>query len=153
VIGTGWWVWPLLLGLLPLLLALLALWLLYGALLLLLVWMVWLPRGRDVLVVYSNSPVWQRYFEEQVLPVLASRCVVLNWSERQRWRFSMPVLLFRCFGGEREFNPLAVVFQPFRWPRRFRFYKPFKAFKHGRPEEVERLRGELFELLDAIAPR
>jgi len=34
-------------------------------------------------------------------------------------------------------NPLAMVFQPFVWPRRFRFYAPFKAFKHGRPKEVE----------------
>jgi hypothetical protein len=42
------------------------------------------------------------------------------------------------FGG-RDFNPLAIVFQPLTWPRRFPFYRAFQAFKHGHPEEVERI--------------
>ena len=57
----------------------------------------------------------------------------------------------RFFGGTREFNPLAIVCQPLAWPRRFRFYKAFKAFKHGRPEEAEEMR-EFFKLLDDLAP-
>jgi hypothetical protein len=146
-----WWLWPLLLVLLPLVVVAGVLWLVAAVLLQLVVWLTWCPRGRYVLVVYSNSPTWQGYFEQNVLPTVGSRGVVLNWSDRKRWRYSLSVALFRFFGGTREFNPLAIVFQPLAWPRRFRFYKAFKAFKHGRPEEAENMRRELFKLLDDLA--
>jgi hypothetical protein len=123
-----------------------------AVLLLLVVWLTWSSRGRYALVVYSNSPIWQEYFEEHVLPAVGNRGVVLNWSERKQWPFALPVALFRFFGGTRDFNPLAVVFRPLAWPRRFRFYGPFQAFKHGRPQQVEDMRRELLELLDGLAP-
>jgi hypothetical protein len=147
-----WWLWPLLLVLLPLVMVAIVLWLVAAVLLQLVVWLTWCPRGRYVLVVYSNSPIWQEYFEAHVLPAVSSRGVVLNWSDRKRWQYSLPVSLFRLFGGTRDFNPLAIVFQPLTWPRRFPFYRAFQAFKHGRPEEVERIRRELLELLDELAP-
>ena len=147
-----WWLWPLLLVLLPLVVVAGVLWLVAAVLLQLVVWLTWCPRGRYALVVYSNSPIWQEYFEQNVLPALGSRGAVLNWSERTRWPYSLSVALFKCFGGTREFNPLAIVFQPLTWPRRFRFYKAFKTFKHGHPEEAEKMRRELFNLLDDLAP-
>jgi hypothetical protein len=147
-----WWVWPLLVVLLPLVVVVGVLWLMTAVLLLLVVWLTWSSRGRYALVVYSNSPIWQEYFEEHVLPAVGSRGVVLYWSERKQWRFSLPVALFRFFAGTREFNPLAVVFRPLAWPRRFRFYGPFQAFKHGRPQEVEDMRRDLLKLLDSLAP-
>jgi hypothetical protein len=147
-----WWGWPLLVVLLPLVVVVGVLWLVMAVLLQLAVWLAWCPRGRYVLVVYSNSPIWKEYFEQNVLPAVGSRGVVLNWSDRKQWSYSLSAALFRFFAGTREFNPLAIVFQPLTWPRRFRFYGPFKAFTHGRPEEVERMRLELFELLDRLAP-
>lgn len=147
-----WWGWPLLLVLLPFILVGLALWLIAAAFLLLIVWLSWCTRHRYALVVYSNSPLWQEYFEARVLPAIGRRGVVLNWSERKRWPYSLPVALFGFFAGSRDFNPLAIVFRPFAWPRRFRFHKAFVAFKHGRPEEVEKVRREFLDLLDALAP-
>ena len=147
-----WWALPLLVVLLPLVVVAGVLWLVMAVLLLLVVWLTWCSRGRYVLVVYSDSPIWQGYFEQNVLPAVGNRGVVLNWSDRKQWSYSLPVALFKLFAGTRNFNPLAIVFQPLTWPRRFRFYEPFKAFKHGRPEGVERMRLELFELLDQLAP-
>jgi hypothetical protein len=147
-----WWLWPLLLLLLPLVVVAGVLWLVAAVLLQLVVWLTWCPRGRYVLVVYSDSPIWQEYFEQNVLPAVGSRGVVLNWSDRKQWSYSLPVALFRFFAGTREFNPLAIVFQPLAWPRQFRFYGPFKAFKHGRPQEVEEMRSQLLEILDRLAP-
>jgi hypothetical protein len=147
-----WWGWPLLAVLLPFVVVAGVLRLVTAVFLLLVVWLTWCPRGRYVLVVYSNSPIWREYFEQNVIPTVGSRCVVLNWSDRKQWRYSVQVALFKLFAGTRNFNPLAIVFQPLRWPRRFRFYPAFQAFKHGRPEEVERMRLELFELLDQLAP-
>jgi hypothetical protein len=144
-----WWALPLLIVLLPLVVIAVLLWLISALLLLSVVWLTWCPRRRYALVVYSSSPIWQEYFETQVIPRLGERAAVLNWSERKRWTPSLPVMLFRVFGGAREFNPM--VFQPLVWPRQFRFYKAFRSFKHGRPEEVDKLRLEFFRLLDTLA--
>jgi hypothetical protein len=144
--------WPVLVVLLPLVIVVLTLWLLGALLVQIVVWATWCPRGRYALVVYSSSPIWCEYFQERVLPVVGSRAVVLNWSERSQWKFSLAVVLFKFFAGTREFNPLVMVFEPLTWVRRFRFYRPFRAFKHGRPEEVERLLGELRKVLDDVAP-
>ena len=51
------------------------------------------------------------------------------------------------FGGWREFNPLAVVFRPFRRTRTFRFWQPFRDFKHGHPEALHRMESEFFGLI------
>ena len=147
-----WWALPLLVILLPLVIVAAALWLAAAVILQLVVWTAWCSRGRYALVIYSNSPIWQEYFEEHVLPAVGDRGVVLNWSERKAWSYSLPVALFQFFGGRREFNPLAIVFQPLAWPRQFRFFSAFRAFKHGRPQEVEEMRRDLLELLDRLAP-
>jgi hypothetical protein len=61
----------------------------------------WHPKGKDLLLVYSNSPHWQLYVEEHWLPNWDRRAVVLNWSESDRRgrtagvrmrRFSEPLL-------------------------------------------------------------
>lgn len=111
------------------------------------IWNWWCARGRDVLFVYSDSPVWQDYIENNMLPHLRRRAVVLNWSQRRRWRLSLAVLAFSHFGGGQEFNPLAVVFRPFRFSRTFRFYRPFREFKHGKPEALLTVQRDFFDAL------
>jgi hypothetical protein len=71
---------------LPLAAVAIVLFLLYEAALYLLVWTCWLPRGKDILLVYSDSPIWHEYMATEVLPLVQKRAVVLNWSERQKWR-------------------------------------------------------------------
>lgn len=128
----------------PLVVAALAIYCLIGMLLHVVVWCWWCPRGRDMLFVYSNSPIWQEYVQQQLLPPLETRAVVLNWSERRNWRPSLAVWAFRYFGGSRAYNPIAIVFRPLRRTRTFRFYEPFHDLKHGKPERVERMTSELF---------
>ena len=144
--------WVVAIPFLPVLLAYVVIWLLCSLIwivcLHLLIWIWWCPRGRDVLFVYSDSPVWHDYVETQILPRLGDRAVVMNWSQRQHWRgVSLARLAFYHFGGDRQFNPLAVVFRPFRRTRKFRFYQPFRDFKHGRPETLHKMEGEFFGLI------
>ena len=109
-----------------------------------LIWLLWLPRGKDVLLVYSDSPIWHEYMTTQVLPLVPKRAVILNWSERSRWpKWSFAVHVFRSFGGRREFNPIVAVFRPFRRATVFRFWSAFKDWKRGYTEPVERLRNDL----------
>jgi hypothetical protein len=114
---------------------------LYRVLLYLLVWAMWLPRGKDVLFVSSNSPNRSEYMTTNILPHLSHRAVTLNWSERAQWRrWSLSVLVFRHFGGRREHCALVLIFRPLRPVRRFRFFAAFKAQKKGNPDALETLR-------------
>ena len=145
---TKWWHVTLLVLLLPVIIVSVAaaaiLSVLSTACLHLAIWTWWCLRGRDILFVYSESPIWHDYVEVNILPLLGERGVVLNWSERKRWPVSLSRLAFHHFGGRRHFNPLAVVFRPFRRTRTFRFWEPFREFKHGRPAALHALEQQFF---------
>ena len=68
--------------LVPLVATLLILHFVYRGILTLAIWAFWCTRGRDCLVVYSNSPIWQTRFEQNILPHLRARAAILNWSDR-----------------------------------------------------------------------
>jgi len=110
-----------------------------------LVWLWWMGRARRrVLFVYSDSPTWKGHIEANILPKLPANTVVLNWSNRARWaKFSLPVMLFRCFAGAYEFNPIGLVFERFDVVDRYRFWQPFRDAKHGRLESLQRVEAEL----------
>jgi hypothetical protein len=97
-----------------------------------------------VLVVLSESPIWHDYMLAEVLPLVRHRAGVLNWSERKKWpRWSLVRHVFRTFRGERNFNPLVIVFRPFRRAEVLRFWQAFQEWKHGHRESVERLKRQL----------
>jgi hypothetical protein len=119
----------------------------YGLILYFLVWFLWNGRGKDMLFVNSDSPIWQDYIRQNVLPKIEHRAIILNWSERQRWlaTWSLPALVFKHFiGAHREFNPSAIVFRPFRLHRTFRFWKPFQDWKHGNPATLQKIENEFY---------
>ena len=153
---TKWWHVVVVIPLLPMLIALgviaLIAFAVASACIHVVVWTWWCLRGRDILLVYSDSPIWRDYFEQNILPHLGDRAIVLNWSQRKHWRLTVARLAFSHFGGYRQFNPLAVVFRPFRRTRTFRFWKPFRDFKHGRPAALEKMELEFFSLIDVQRP-
>lgn len=107
-----------------------------------LVWIFWLPRGRDVLFVHSDSDHWKDFIDSEILPHIRHRAVVLNWSERRKWLGSMSLgpMLFRRFGGGRDFNPMGIRFRPFRPRRIYRFRKPILTWtEHGVRTELDGL--------------
>jgi hypothetical protein len=108
-------------------------------------------HGRNVLFVYSESPNWKPYIEEHILPHIASRAVVLNWSERSKWTRDDPweAEIFRHWGGRREFNPLALVFERSGDVRTFRFFEAFRDHKHGKSTDLKQLERELIEAVHA----
>ena len=144
-IGSAFLVLLILPIVLPLALITLTFWFSHRVALYGLIWLLWLPKGKDILFVSSDSPIWQEYMANQILPQIEERAIVLNWSERNRWSpFSFRAHVFRSFGGGREFNPLIVWFRPFRQARMYRFWPAFRDWKRGYKEPVERLSQELF---------
>lgn len=108
----------------------------------------WLPRGRDVLLVYSDSPIWQEYMTKQIIPLVASRAEILNWSERNRWSdWSLAVRVFRTYSGGKDFNPMVILFPPMGKARFFRFLPAFQDWKQGNPVSLEHMRQDLISRL------
>jgi len=127
----------------------LLLYFLYRLILLITVWIFWLPNGKNSLVIYSNSTIWKDDFENKILPQLDSNVVVMNWSERRLWRkYSLESMCFRAFSGRYEYNPIAMKFRLFRWVKRVRFFKAYKASKHGDNTLLEARKEELFSMLN-----
>lgn len=130
----------------PLIFVVLLLWLLTRIGLNFLVWILWCTRGKDILFIYSNSPIWHDYIEEHLIPYIKARSVLLNWSNRRHWfgALSLQSVVFRHFGGSKEYNPLAVYFRPFKPHRTFRFFNAFHDYKHGKPETLKRIESDFF---------
>lgn len=119
---------------------------LYGLLLCMAIWISW--GRRRVLFVYSDSPVWKDFVETEILPRIRDCAVVLNWSDRRNWnQWSLAALAFHRFAGSQDFNPVAMIFRPFRSVKVLRYWRAFKDFKHGKTQPVEKLNRELFSSL------
>jgi hypothetical protein len=131
----------------PIIIAAVLLWLLYGFILQVLAWCLWCTRGRRVLFVYSDSPIWHDYIEQRILPRVGNKAVLLNWSQHKRWKITLATLVFLHYSGYRAFNPMAIVFRPLWFTRKLRFYQPFLDYKHGKPEKVAEMEQTLFQLL------
>lgn len=128
--------------------------LLYSIVLRSTMWAVYCTRGVNVLFVYSDSPVWKDYLEAHIIPELPETALMLNWSQRSRWhRSTLPVRIFGHFGGSKNHCPLAIVFRPFRCTKVFRFWQPFRDWKHGKTDALESLQSELMRELDSLKPR
>jgi hypothetical protein len=124
----------------PILLAAVLCYATWGAILYMAIWLT--SKKQFVVFVYSDSPTWKDYMEGEILPYLQDQAVILNWSKRRSWKNSMAVLAFRYFGGHRNFNPIGIVFRPFRLAKTYRF---FEAFKQGNLKRVEKIRRELIQ--------
>ena len=105
----------------------------------------WGASGKRLVLVYSNSPHWQRYVEERWLPRLGPVAVVLNWSDRRRWPEQHPLEaeIVREWAGPREFNPIAIVVPPAGPVRVIRFWRAFRDFKHGKERPLRTAEREL----------
>lgn len=122
--------------------------LLYRVALYLLIWSLWLPKGKDILFIFSDSPIWREYMATELLPLVEERAIVLNWSRRKTWsRWSLSVAAFRHFGGHRAFNPMIVIFRPFHTAKAFRFWAAFREWKQGNRQSIDRLRADLLAVL------
>jgi hypothetical protein len=58
---------------------------------------------------------------------------------------SLSSIVFHYFGGRKAFNPMAILFAPFRKAKVYRFYDAFKEFKHGKPKRLELMERELLQ--------
>jgi hypothetical protein len=107
-----------------------------------------LTQGKYIIFVYSNSPNWKSYIEENILPQIQDHAILLNWSDRRQWdKTEWAVQAFHHWGGRDNFNPLAIVFCNFVDVRVIRFYSAFHDFKHGKVNALQKVEAHLLELI------
>ena len=95
------------------------------------IWAWWCLRGRDILFVYSDSPIWRDYIEKQILPHIGERTIVLNCH-------SVTAGVFRLLGW-RSITSEAIVssirsrssFVPSAARERFAFGNPLEISSTG----------------------
>ena len=107
----------------------------------------WGTKGKLGILVYSDSPNWKQHVETEILSRVGHKLVALNWTHRARWRRSIEVRAFQHWGGERDFNPLAILFLPRRPVLVLRFRPAFRDLKHGNPEPLRALEETLLRAL------
>ena len=110
-------------------------------------------EGRFILFVYSDSPHWKDYIESNILPRIGSCSVTLNWSERKKWGAQSPfeARVFKRWAGDREFNPVAIIFPPRGKVKVIRFWQAFRDYKHGKPNALKKAEEELFREANQFA--
>jgi hypothetical protein len=119
---------------------------LYGLLLCSKVWIEWEKEGKDVLVLQADSK-HSREWMSRILPLVGSRAVLLDYSQRHNWeRWSLPVQLIQIFGPHgmpERFTvhslPAVILFRRLHRPERFFFGGRSKNCE----EKIERLRAAL----------
>lgn len=108
----------------------------------------WGREGKRMLVVYSGTRDWQQHIEERWVPALTDRAVMLRWSGSREWKLRWPLesRIMRHWGGDREYNPMAIVFPRLGRVRVLRFWRAFKERKRGKEQRLRKTEAELFRL-------
>ncbi|MGH9942752.1 MAG: hypothetical protein ACRD9R_10410 [Pyrinomonadaceae bacterium] len=111
--------------------------------------------GRFILFIYSDSPRWKDYIEENILPRIEPHVVTLNWSKRREWRKTKPfeARVFYRWAGEKEFNPMAIVLPPASKMKEVRFWQAFKDFKQGKDKLLKEAEQSLFNEVEKYATK
>jgi len=102
--------------------------------------------GKDLLIVYTDSPHWKDHVESQWVARWPKRIVTLNRS--RPWARKAPeAALWLAVAGIREHTPLAVVIPRRGKLRVIRFFKAFQESKHGHPARLEAAEQDLEEAM------
>ena len=90
---------------------------------------------KDLLIVYTDSPHWAAYIEQNWLSRWGDRAVVLNRS--RPWKADQPeAKLWRATTGWREHTPVAIVIPRDGRILVVRFFQAFRDHKHGHPKAL-----------------
>ena len=102
--------------------------------------------GKDVLIVYTDSPHWKEYIETRWLPRWADRAIALNRS--RPWKEDQPeARLWRAVAGVAEHTPVVIVVPPHGKVRIVRFWLAFRDFKHGKDRRLREAEARLGRIL------
>ena len=98
--------------------------------------------SKDLLIVYTDSPHWGSYIEENWLPRWGERAVILNRS--RPWRPDEPAAkLWLVATGGRNHTPVAIVIPSSGKLVAIPFFAAFRDAKHGKPKALHEAEARL----------
>lgn len=102
--------------------------------------------GKDVLVVYTDSPHWKEYIETRWLPRWGDRAIAFDRSKP--WREDqVEARLWRAVAGTAEHTPVVIVVPPHGKVQIVRFWLAFRDFKHGKDKRLREAEARLATIL------
>lgn len=106
--------------------------------------------GRDLLLVYTDSPHWKEYIESKWVARWRGRTVTLNRSHP--WSRKQPeAALWLAVAGITDHTPMAIVVPPRGKIRVITFFAAFRDFKHGKEQRLRAAEQELENAIQASA--
>jgi predicted Holliday junction resolvase-like endonuclease len=106
---------------------------------------------KKIILVTSDSPIWQDYVNDNLLPLFGESVSVLNWSQRKLWDNSKwEVKAFRHWGGQSEFNPLVIINKNLFQVKVIRLYEAFVDYKHGKAGKLVKKEMEIRKAINAM---
>ena len=102
--------------------------------------------GKDVLVVYTDSPHWKEYIETRWLPRWGDRAIAFDRS--RPWRADqVEARLWRAVAGPTEHTPVVIVVPPHGPVQIVRFWLAFRDHKHGKDARLREAEARLAAIL------
>ena len=102
--------------------------------------------GKDVLIVYTDSPHWKDYIETRWLPRWGDRAIAFDRSKP--WRADqVEARLWRAVAGQAEHTPIVIVIPPRGRVQIVRFWLAFRDFKHGKDKRLRDAEARLATIL------
>ena len=102
--------------------------------------------GKDVVVVYTDSPHWREYIETRWLPRWGARAIAFDRS--RPWREDQPeARLWRAVAGSAEHTPVVIVVPPSGRVHIVRFFLAFRDYKHGKDARLREAEARLERIL------
>ncbi len=108
-------------------------------------------NGKRIIFVTSNSPIWHDYLENKWINIITKYAYILNWSERNQWNNSQwEIRMFRHWGGDRDMVPMFIIYVNYFHIQKFRLYKPFIEYKHGKDRNLSNIEINIEKSISAI---
>ena len=102
--------------------------------------------GKDVVVVYTDSPHWKEYIETRWLPRWEDRAIAFDRSKP--WREDQPeARLWRAVAGTAEHTPVVIVVPPAGKVQIVRFFLAFRDYKYGKDRRLRAAEAQLAAIL------
>jgi hypothetical protein len=112
----------------------------------------WGRHGMRVVLAYSDDTRWRQRIEQQWLPRIGRRSVVLDWKTRQSFLPGAPIEshVFEHWAGSRDFDPIAIVIPAAGHVRTLRFRDAFIAHFRGDEQALALEEARLFALVESL---
>ncbi len=110
-----------------------------------------ITNGKRIIFVTSNSPIWHDYLENRWVNRITKYAYIVNWSERNQWNNSQwEIRMFRHWGGDRDMVPIIIFYENFFHIQKFRLYKPFIEYKHGKDRALSNIEFDIEKSINSF---